>query len=73
VPLSDRERRLELVQALVVAPFISADEALVRCRQGADEIEALTRENAALRRERADLQERLRVAVESRRSFEARL
>jgi hypothetical protein len=32
----------------------------------------LVLENAALRREIADLRERLMVAVESRRSFEAR-
>jgi hypothetical protein len=68
-----REEREELVQALHVAPFISADESLRRCREAADELWIMVLENAALRREIADLRERLRVAVESRRSFEARL
>lgn len=70
MPLPESERRWELVQALWVAPFISADESLVRCRQGADEIKALMRENDALQRQNADLRERLRVVS---RSFEARL
>jgi cell division protein FtsB len=70
VPL-DRELRAireELVQPLRVAPFISADESLVRCRQAADEIEALMYENAALRRDNADLRERIAAL-----RFEARV
>jgi hypothetical protein len=47
------------MRALWVAPFISADESLVRCRQGADEMKALIRDNDALKRENADLRERL--------------
>jgi cell division protein FtsB len=50
------------MQTLWVAPFISADESLVRCRQGAEEIEALIRENDALKRENADLREDLSIA-----------
>lgn len=55
--------RQELVQALWVAPFISADESLVRCRQGADEMKALIRDNDALRRENADLRDQLDAAI----------
>jgi hypothetical protein len=36
------------MRALWVAPFISADESLVRCRQGVDEMKALIRDNDAL-------------------------
>jgi hypothetical protein len=67
--MPERERRLELVQALVVAPFISADESLVCCRQGAEEIEALIRENDALQKELADA----KAAITKRWLFEARL
>jgi cell division protein FtsB len=66
MPLPESERRWELVQALHVAPFISADESLVRCRQGADEIKALIREIEVLRRENADLRDRLDAAIAAR-------
>jgi hypothetical protein len=58
-----REEREELVQALHVAPFISADESLRRCREAADELWIMMLENAALRREIVDLRERIKAAV----------
>jgi peptidoglycan hydrolase CwlO-like protein len=56
------ERLQDLVLAVRVAPFISADESLRRCREAADEIERFDSEIKQLTKEIDVLRAKIRVA-----------